>query len=261
MEQFTEQNAEIHYAISGDEKAQPIIWAHGWGQNHKSFDALKHPFENFGHHYALDFPGFGQSNQPPEAWSTAQYADFCAALIKDRIKKPVLWVGHSFGCRVGIQIAARHPELISGLCLIAGAGLPRKRPLFKKLYFKARIYTYKFLKKLSIINLVSKDWLTKKFGSADYKNSSGVLRQTFVKVVNENLSAQAAKITCPVLLIYGENDTETPPEIGERLQNLIKNSEMVHLAGEDHYSVLANGRHQVAPLLKSFIKKFSETET
>lgn len=257
MEHYKSNGAEIHYALSGDENAQPIIWAHGWGQSRQSFSALMQPFTQNGHHYALDFPGFGESPEPPDAWGTEDYADFTAQMIKKKIGKPVLWVGHSFGCRVGLQIAARYPELVSGLCLIAGAGLPRKRPLLKRLYFKTRILTYKALKKLSLINLVSKAWLIEKFGSADYRNTSGIMRQTFVKVVNENLSEQARNINCPTILVYGENDSETPPEIGERLNKLIKGSEMVHLGGQDHYSVLAEGRHQVAPILKKLIDQLN----
>ncbi|MCB1531795.1 MAG: alpha/beta hydrolase [Alphaproteobacteria bacterium] len=259
MKIYQSQNAQMHYTVSGVETAQPVIWAHGWGQTHQGLEALKTPFEQIGHHYALDFCGFGQSPEPLTPWGTEDYADFVAEFIKNEIKKPVLWIGHSFGCRVGIQIAARHPELITGLCLIAGAGLPRKRPLLKKLYFKTRILTYKLLKKLSLINLINKDWLARKFGSADYKNTSGTMRQVFVKVVNEDLSPQAQSIQCFTQLIYGQNDTETPPEIGERLKSLIPRSEMVHLASQDHYSVLADGRHQVTPILKKFIEGHSET--
>lgn len=244
--------------LSGDKNAQPIIWAHGWGQSHEGLSALMQPFTKSGHHFAIDFPGFGKSPEPPAVWGTEDYADFLADLIKEKIKKPVLWIGHSFGCRVGIQIAARHPELISGLFLIAGAGLPRKRPLLQKIYFKTRILTYKFLKVLIPIGL-NKGWLMRKFGSSDYKNTSGIMRQLFVKVVNEDLSDQARQIRCSTRLVYGENDTETPPDIGERLNRLIKDSEMFHLSGQDHYSVLAEGRHQVAPILKKFINQLSTT--
>lgn len=254
MPHFKTNNAEIFYTASGDADTPAIIWAHGWGQNGAAFEQMIQPFTKSAKHYAVDFPGFGESPEPPESWGTEDYADAMAQFIKENITGKVLWVGHSFGCRVGLQIAARHPELIERMFLIAGAGLKRKRPLHKQLYFKARILTYKLLKKLSLINLVSKDWLTRTFGSRDYQNSSGIMRQVFVKVVNEDLSPQARAVACPVTLVYGENDTETPPEIGQRLNKLISNSEMVHLSGQDHYSVLAQGRHQVAPLLKKFIE-------
>ncbi|MGB0719924.1 MAG: alpha/beta fold hydrolase, partial [Bdellovibrionales bacterium] len=110
---------------------------------------------------------------------------------------------------------------------------------------------YKSLKRLIPIGL-SEDWLRSKFGSADY-NAAGAMRGILVKTVNEDLSETAARVACHTLLIYGQNDTETPPEIGTRLAKLIPAAELVVLDGQDHYSVLAQGRHPVAHLIKRFI--------
>ncbi|MCF8496269.1 MAG: alpha/beta hydrolase, partial [Alphaproteobacteria bacterium] len=247
---------EIHYDERGNGPAV-IVWAHGWGQNLHALDALASPFERQGHHILIDFPGFGNSPPPPRAWGTADYADAVAALIRSKTQEPVLWIGHSFGCRVGIQMAARHPDLVRGMVLIAGAGLPRKRPMHRKLSMKARVALFKFLKKLIPLGL-NEEWLKTKFGSRDYRTASPAMRALFVKVVNEDLSAQAAQIRCPVLLIYGQNDTETPPEIGKRLNALIPGAELIVLPEQDHYSVLNEGRHQVAKLVNNFIANFAE---
>lgn len=255
MQCFKTENAEIHYDTRGDDRGTPVIWAHGWGQSHQSFAPLATSLEKLGHHIMVDFPGFGASPVPAETWSTAEYADALADFIKGKTSTKIVWVGHSFGCRVGIQLAARHPDLVAGLFLVAAAGLPRRRPLPRKLYVKIRVLVFKLLKKCIPLGL-SEEWLMKTFGSADYKNA-GPMRGIFVKVVKEDLSDTAKNIQCPVMLVYGEKDSETPPEIGERLQKLIPNAEMVHLAGEDHYSILGNGRHQVASLLKTFVKDIS----
>lgn len=236
---------------SGD---KVLFWGHGWGQSHAAFHDLAVPLKTMGVHTLIDFPGFGESDTPPEDWGTADYADHIADFIRSHGPKKIIWVGHSFGCRVGLQLAARHPDLIAGLFLIAGAGLPRKRPLWQKLYFKLRIAAYKILKKLTPFGL-PQDWLVRKFGSADYQNANQAIRKIFVRVVNEDLSDIARNISCPVQLIYGENDTETPPEIGKRLNTLIPNSELIVLQGQDHYSVLGTGRHQVVTALKTFIQK------
>lgn len=231
----------------------PVFWGHGWGQSHASFLPLCEPLQNLGQHRLIDFKGFGQSDAPPEDWGTAEYADDIAAFIKAQTDQKIIWVGHSFGCRVGLQLAARHPELVSGLFLIAAAGLPRKRPLLKKLYFKTRIAAYKFLKKLIPFGL-PEDWLKKRFGSADYNNASGAVRKIFVRVVNEDLSEIAKTVSCPVQLVYGENDSETPVEIGQRFARLIPNADLIVLKNQDHYSVLGAGRHQVVRALKTFIE-------
>lgn len=243
----------IHHIAIGPEGGHTVIWAHGWGQSHAAFLPLAQSLEPLARHILIDFPGFGASPPPPEIWSTADYADAAADFIRDHAGGgPVTWIGHSFGCRVGIQIAARHPDLIKNMVLIAAAGLKPRRPLHRALYIKSKIMIYKTLKKLAAAGMVSTDWLHERFGSADYK-TAGPMRAIFVKIVNEDLGTQAEKIKAPVRLIYGANDTETPPEMGRRLHALIRGSELTVLQGQDHYSVLGAGQHQVAPILKKSI--------
>jgi len=242
---------DIYFEKIGKE-GPPVFWGHGWGQNHQAFLPLAQSLNSMGQHCLVDFPGFGKSPVPDEAWGTEEYADKLAELIKSQTDEKIIWVGHSFGCRVGLQLAARHPELIAELCLVAAAGLPRKRPLWHKLYYGARVYLFKFLKKLIPMGL-SKEWLYQKFGSADYRNA-GPLRQILVKVVNEDLSKVAEDINCPVTFIYGSNDTETPPEIGERLSRIIPNSKLILMDGFDHYSILTGAQHQVAHKINALIK-------
>jgi pimeloyl-ACP methyl ester carboxylesterase len=55
-------------------------------------------------------------------------------------------------------------------------------------------------------------------------------------------------------LIYGEQDRETPPEIGERLNALIPGSRLYLLRGFDHWTVLTEGRHQVTHRLAEFVE-------
>lgn len=253
MDQFTTNDILLSYQTLGSKGSPVIVWGHGWGQSHTAFLPLAGSLESTGRHVLVDFPGFGESPAPHTVMGTEDYADLIAAWARDQKIEKLIWVGHSFGGRVGLQLASRHPALVQSMTLIAAAGLPRKRSLLKTLYIKARILTYKTLKKLTPFGL-SKDWLNKTFASADYQ-SAGAMRSIFVKVVNEDLSEQARQITCPVNLVYGTNDTETPPEIGERLARLIPNAKMVHLDGQDHYSVLSEGRHPVAALIKNDIKE------
>ena len=75
----------------------------------------------------IDFPGFGASPMPPAPWGTADYADAMAEWLDGLPPARRIWVAHSFGCRVGLQLAARRPATLAGLFLIAAAGLPPQR--------------------------------------------------------------------------------------------------------------------------------------
>lgn len=229
-----------------------IIWAHGWGQDSSAFLPFAQSFAGMATSYLPDFPGFGQSPAPIEAWGTREYADHIAAWLKELPAGPRIWIGHSFGCRVGIQLAAHYPYLFDKMVLIGAAGLKRRRTMFQRMSQKAKVYTFKTLKAF-VPEGPSRDALRARFGSADYKNA-GPLRPTFVKVVSEDLSAEAEKIICPTLIICGSADTEAPPEISRRLHDKIKNSQLHILDGYDHYSILGAAKHQISAMIKGFIE-------
>lgn len=231
-----------------------FVWAHGWGQNRYAMANLAQSLTSFGGHVLIDFPGFGDSPAPSEPWGTAEYADFSARLLKmGEAAGPTVWLGHSFGGRVGIQLAARHPETVDKLVLIASAGLQRQRSMLEQTRVQSKIYTFKTLKYLAPVLGLDVDMLRNCFGSADYRNA-GDLREILAKVVREDLTDVARQISCPVLLIYGGEDTETPPEIGERLAELIPNADLNVLDTQDHYSLLGDGRHQVAKRVRDFLQ-------
>ena len=79
------------------------------------------------------------------------------------------------------------------------------------------------------------------------------MRPILTKVVNEDLSDIARKIALPTTLLYGAGDTETPPEIGQRLAALIPNANLVLLNDLDHYSILNEGRHQFVFQLQQYL--------
>ena len=255
MQKFESHGATFAYITAGedDNPSLPVfVWAHGWGRSHKDFDYLIGSLQQRGRHIALDFPGFGGMPEPPEDWGTAEHADAVAAWIKEQNMPPVIWIGHSYGCRIGTQLAARHPECVCAMVYIAGAGLKRIRPFHKRVYLFLRVRLFKLLR-----NIVPEGALRQKimayFGSADYNQTSGAMRKLFVRVVNEDLVEESKKIACPVALIYGSEDTETPPSVGKRYKQYIQNSQLHLLEGQNHYTVLQGGRHRVIKIISDFI--------
>ncbi|NVJ71052.1 MAG: alpha/beta hydrolase [Alphaproteobacteria bacterium] len=231
-----------------------FIWLHGWGQDGSAMKRLAELYKNTGHHTVFDQPGFGKTPKLADGAGTADYADALATELKTIGTGPHILVGHSFGGRVSVQLAARHPELVQAIILIGGAGLKRRRSLWHKIrasYFKllgrvARLSDQLFGTKM-------RDAYVQKFGSADYKNA-GPLRPTFVKVVNENLITEAKAVRCPALLIYGEDDTEAPPEIGRKYEQLIPIARFVELKGFDHWDILTRGAYQCQALINTFLE-------
>lgn len=246
---------QIGGAAEGSQTNTPtqIIWAHGWGQDGSAFMPFAQSFAGMATSYLPDFPGFGATPAPEGAWGTREYADHVAAWLRTLPAAPRIWVGHSFGCRVGIQLAAHYPHLFDKMVLIGAAGLKRRRTMFQRLTQQTKIYTFKTLKAF-VPEGPGRDALRNRFGSSDYK-SAGNMRPIFLKVISEDLSTEAERVSCPTMIVCGTRDTETPPEISERLHEKIPGSTLHLLDGYDHYSILGAGRHQVAALIKGMIEQ------
>jgi pimeloyl-ACP methyl ester carboxylesterase len=230
-----------------------LVWAHGWGHTHAALLPLAQAMRRTAASVLIDLPGFGASPLPQAAWGTADYADAVAEWLSGVSASRRIWVGHSFGTRVGLQLAARHPGLVDGLFLIAAAGLPPRRSPMARVRVAARRWAFRVARQCTHEG-PARDRLRARFGSADYR-SAGPLRPILVKAVGEDLTAAARAVHCPAVLVYGDRDSETPPDIGERLHALMPRSQLVVLRGFDHWSVLTEGQHQIVQLLGEFMEQ------
>ena len=232
-----------------------LVWAHGWGHTHQNMLPLARAMGGAARSILLDLPGFGASPLPPSAWSTADYADAIAEWLPRVAAERRIWVAHSFGCRIGLQIAARHPDAVQGLFLIAAAGLPRHRTPVERARRAARRWAFRLAGAVTPEG-PARERLRERFGSADYRQA-GRLRPILVKAVSEDLTAVARAVRCPTVLVYGDRDSETPPELGVRFDNLIPNSRLIILRGFDHWNVLTDGQHQIAQRLADFVEQIA----
>lgn len=229
-------------AGAANAQAAPVIWAHGWGRTGADFYNVADALSTRYAHVLLDLPGHGQTPKPDQDWDTSQYADAVADWLRANIGRPVIWVGHSFGGRVGLRLAAQYPELVKGLVLVASAGLPRQRKGQEQLTYVYRKNLYQLLKRL--LPKSRHDALRQRFSSADYLNA-GEMRGIFLKTIAEDQSSAVQTIACPTRLLYGSADSETPPEIGQRLADLIPDARLTVLEGATHWDVLTRGAAQI----------------
>jgi pimeloyl-ACP methyl ester carboxylesterase len=190
---------------------------------------------------------------PPAPWGTADYADAIAEWLGGLPPARRIWIAHSFGCRVGLQLAARHPEAIAGLFLIAAAGLPPQRPPWARVRVAARRWAFRLARQVTPEG-PARDRLRQRFGSADYR-AAGPLRPILVKAVSEDLTAVARAVRVPAVLVYGDQDRETPPELGMRLNGLMPQSRLYVLRGFDHWSLLTEGRHLIIQRLGELMEQ------
>lgn len=235
----------------GDAAKPALVFGHGWGRTYRDFIPVAEALAPIASSYLIDFPGFGDTPRPDETWGTSEYADHMLDFLQvEHGLSKFIWVGHSFGGRVGMRIAASHPSAIRHLFLVASAGAPRTRTTLQKLRGRRRGMEFKFRKSLAKSDDALQA-LETEYGSPDYIQSRETgLRDIFVKTVNEDQTDTLAQIQCPTTLIYGGKDVDTPVEIGQKLAAGIADSHLIICPHYDHISILDRGRHQIALCIK-----------
>jgi pimeloyl-ACP methyl ester carboxylesterase len=260
---YSERLGSLNAAASASNSAgngpvdKPVLLVlHGWAhsiQVVKPFaELLSDDFEV----HLLDLPGHGKTSAPAEVWAMEDFARCVKGYLDDQGISQVTMIGHSFGGKTSMKLASMYPELIQSLVLINSSGIPPIRPVGK------RVKIFLISKLRSLVKLVDKSfnlslfrsWFVPKFASPDYLNAGPMLK-TFVRTVNEDLSEIMPKLNHPTLLLWGEKDTETPLEMGERFNELLPNSKLVVLKGKDHVPFQGAGAHQCAASIKKFLKK------
>lgn len=210
-------------------EGEDLLFLHGYLASKESFYPQTSYFSRFYRVTALDFPGFGEAESLPAAWSVSDYADWTAEKTYALgLNRPRL-VAHSFGGRVAVKLLSRG-EPIARAVLCGCAGIVPKRTL----RYRLRVKTYRVVKKFA------PHYAEKRFGSAEYRSLSPLQRESYKKIVNEDLREDAKKISCPVLFINGERDGETPVSSAKIYQSCVRGSRLFVMKGCGHFAHLDN---------------------
>lgn len=240
------EGLNIHHKETG-QGDKPLLLLHGWGGHADSMAPVALAFADVRRVYAIDFPGFGQSDPPAEAWNVTDYTRLLAAWMEKMGLSHCDIIAHSFGCRVSILLAADYPSFVGKLVFTGGAGLiPKRKPSY---YFK--VYSYKCMKRiarssgltqlLKAMGLDVEKRIQKRAGSEDYRSLSDGMKAVFVRVVNQDLRPQLPRIHASTLLIWGDQDTSTPLYFGQIMEKEIPDAGLVVFKGEGHFAYLTRG--------------------
>ena len=237
------KGATINFEYYDNSSNTSLVFLHGWGQNIEMMLPLAKPFLKKYNCLLLDLPGFGQSSEPPFAWSLYDYADMLNELFKKLKIKKVILIGHSFGGKVSLVYALKYKPL--KLVLLASPFMQKiKKPTLKTRF-------YKIVKNTPGLRIFE-EAVQKKVGSTDYNNATPLMREVLVKHVNFDLCEYLPNIKCPTLLIWGTRDEAVSYSDALVLEKLIPNAGLVTYEGATHYAYLER-LQQTINVLNSFI--------
>ena len=246
------QNLATEYKDEGN--GPVLLFLHGWQDSIRSFDALVPYLENDFRIIRLDLPGFGKTEFPKTSWDLDDYVSFVKKFTEKLDISPYAVAGHSFGGRIAIKSVSEKILTPEKLILIASAGI-KKSASFKNRALKlfAKIGKVIFaIPPLSLFGAKIRNFIYKHIES-DYL-SAGALKETFIKIINEDLSASASNIAIPALLIWGDIDTATPLKDGEKLAHLIKRSGLKVFQNVGHF-VHVEKPKETAEAIFNFLKQ------
>jgi len=242
-------------------QGKPLVILHGWGSNAAVMMPVAEQVKFIRTSYLVDLPGFGHSPEPKDAWSIDDYADaveeFAATVLEGQ---PFDLLAHSFGARISLKLLTRNSisKKIEKVVFTGAAGLKPKRSAS----YYLRLYTAKMLKfpfyllppglRENGLNRLRNSALWKKLGSSDYQKLSGVMRQTFVKSVNEYLDDLLPEIEHEILLVWGENDSATPPDQAKRMEKGLKKNALIVMDDAGHYAFLDKPA-QFGAIIKAYL--------
>ncbi len=243
----------IEYCEQG--AGTPVLLLHGWGASFDTYRGIINTLKNRCRVVAVNFPGCGKSDTMKSPWTLEDYCDFVLKFMKAvELEDPILF-GHSHGGRVTMKLVADGLVNPPKIVLLDAAGLIPKKSLKQK--WRAKSFkTIKTVLTLPVIKSFSGSLLEKArnhYGSADYNAAPLVLRQTLVSLVNTDIRDILHKISCPTLLIWGEDDTATPLADAKIIESLIPDCGLCVLKDCGHFA-FCEKPFEANAIINSFIK-------
>ena len=216
-----------------------VLALHGWARSHRDFDGVvaavpdTDPAPDPGlDAIALDLPGFGQAlHRPPSGVRPDATA---IAAVMDEMAPTVVVIGHSFGGRVALHLAARRPDRVRALVLTGVPLFPPDRRQAPAAQFRA----VRLLHRTGLIGEGRMEAARQRYGSEDYRRAEGVMRQVLVKTLGERYDEQLASIGCPVSLVWGADDTAAPVAMAEAASARLAHATLAVCPGVGHLTPL-----------------------
>jgi len=210
-----------------------ILILHGWGSSSEKWQKVRDLLSKNNFQVIVpDLPGFGKNPAPFKPWDIDNYVEWVKDFIETQKLEKFFLLGHSFGGRIAIKLAIKYPEKIEKLILVSSAGIkPKPNFILRFSAFFAFVKKFRWLPGFFFAREIFYKYILRR---TDYLKAKGIMRETFKKVIKEDLAYCLSHIKIPTLIIWGNKDKMTPVSDAYIINRKIKNSKLKLLKDTGH---------------------------
>lgn len=236
---FEYKNRKIAYNIEGS--GPVILLLHGLGGNANNWLYQRQYFKENWTVISLDLPGHGKSEGleiPFKEYTNVLY-ELCSYL---KLQKVVM-CGLSKGARVGIDFAIQYPGFVSSLIVVNA--FPYLEPEDRKerievydllsLHDNGKTWADTLLKAMGVAN---NEVIVRGFYQSLQSINSVHIQSLFAELVDYDQRPFLSNISCPTLIIRGENDDFVPEKYVREFERHLKNTTFIELKSSGHLPYL-----------------------
>lgn len=211
------------YLESGE--GTPLIILHGLMGNLSNFDGVFDYFSDLG--YQVIMPELPIYTLPLLKTNVKNLSKFIKEFVKFKRLDKYILMGNSLGGHIALYHTKINPKNVSGLVLTGSSGLYENS--MGESYPKRGDYEY--IKKKAQDVFYDPEIATKKVVDDVYdtlNNRNKLIRTIAIakSAIRHNMAKDLPNMNVPTCLIWGENDTVTPPSVAEEFHKLLPNSEL-----------------------------------
>ncbi len=214
------------YLESGTGK--PLIILHGLMGNLSNFDYVFDHFSELG--YQVIMPELPLYTMPLLKTNVKNLSKFVKDFVKFKGLDNYILMGNSLGGHIALYHAKMNPKNVAGLVLTGSSGLYENS--MGESYPKRGDYEYIKKKAEDVFydpKIATKQVVDDVFETLNNRNK--LIRTIAIakSAIRHNMAQDLPNMTMPTCLIWGKNDTVTPPDVAEEFHRLLPNSELFWL--------------------------------
>ncbi len=233
----TVQAAQSYYLErrASTEPNPSLILVHGAGGTHQHWLHQVRDLSSASV-YALDLPGHGRSAGAGRD-SIGAYADWCVAWLDELGLERAVWVGHSMGGAIALDLALRWPDRVAGLGLVATGARLRVAPAILAGIGQDFPATVELICRFAFGPHTDPDLV--ELGQRQMgQTPADVLHGDFSACDRFDVCDHLAEIQAPAVVLCGTEDRLTPPKYAAYLRDHLPNAELTLEDGAGHMLML-----------------------